>query len=128
MNYKTFGMICILAAAALFLTVAYHSSIKGQVPLVFSPRDMLASTWSEYKKNYIEPGTARTLDHQHGDVTTSEGQSYTMLRAVWVDDQPAFNQTWSWTQKFMTQPNSHLFSWLYGKRPDGTYGVRADLN
>lgn len=127
MNYKTFGTICILAALALLLTVAYHNSNKSRVPLVFSPRDMLVSTWAKYKENYIEP-SGRTVDHQHNGVTTSEGQSYTMLRAVWMDDQATFNQAWEWTQKFIKQPNSHLFSWLYGKRPDGTYGVRTDIN
>ncbi len=128
MNYKTFGTICILAAAALLVTVAYHNSTKSRVPLVFSPRDMLGSTWSEYKKNYIESSTGRTVDHQHDDVTTSEGQSYAMLRSVWMDDQAAFDLSWNWTKKFITQPNSHLFSWLYGKKPNNTYGVRSDIN
>jgi endoglucanase len=127
MNYKTFGIICLLAALALLGTVAYHNSTKSQVPIVFSARDMLATTWDNYKKGYIESSTGRTVDHQHNDVTTSEGQSYTMLRAVWMDDQAAFNQSWHWTQQFLTQPNSHLFSWLYGKRPDSSYGVRTDI-
>lgn len=128
MNYKTFGIICILAALALFLTVAYHHATRNQTPLVFSPRDMLASVWDHYKKDYLESSTGRTLDHQHDDITTSEGESYAMLRAVWNDDQATFDQSWHWTQQFLTQPNSHLFSWLYGKRPDGSYGVRTDLN
>ncbi len=127
MNYKTFGTICILAALALLLTVAYHNSNKSRTPLVFSSRDMLVSTWAKYKENYIE-SSGRTVDHQHDDVTTSEGQSYTMLRAVWIDDQAMFDLAWKWTQKFMKQPNSNLFSWLYGKRPDGTYGIRSDIN
>jgi endoglucanase len=128
MNYKTFGIICLLAALALLLTIFYHRSTRSQIPLVFSSRDMLVTIWDNYKKNYIESSTSRTLDHQHDDITTSEGQSYTMLRAVWNDDQATFNQSWQWTQHFLKQSNSNLFSWLYGKRPDGTYGVRTDLN
>lgn len=128
MNYKTFGTICLLGALALLVTVVYHRTTRNQIPLVFSPRDMLVTIWDNYKRNYVESSTGRTLDHQHDDVTTSEGQSYTMLRAVWNDDQPMFNQSWRWTQQFLTQSNSHLFSWLYGKKPGGTYGVRTDLN
>lgn len=127
MNYKTFGIISLLGALALLATIAYHNSRKTQVPLVFSSRDMLTTIWDNYKKNFIETSTGRTLDHEHNDITTSEAESYTMLRAVWMDDQSVFDQSWHWTNQFLTESNSHIFSWLYGKGPTGAFGVRTDI-
>lgn len=75
---------------------------------------------------YIEAGTNRTVDKQQQNITTSEGQSYTMLRAVWIDDKPTFDKSWNWTQANLKQPNSALFSWLYGLKPDGSYGVLSE--
>jgi endo-1,4-beta-D-glucanase Y len=127
MNYKTFGIICLIGALGLFMVVAYHNSTKSKVPIVFSSRDTLSTIWDNYKKNYVEPSSGRTVDHQHDDITTSEGQSYTMLRAVWMDDQEAFDQSWRWTSQVLTQKNSHLFSWLYGKDPSGNFNIRTDI-
>lgn len=127
MNSKTFGLLCLIAAALILGTVAYHNSQKSQVPIVFSPKEMLTSIWNKYKEHYIEPTSGRTLDPQQNNQTTSEGESYTMLRAVWMDDQTAFVQSWNFTRNNLQQQNSHLFSWLYGKRSDGSYGIRSDL-
>lgn len=128
MNYKTFGVICLIGALGLLATIAYHNSTKSRIPLIFSPHDMLAGTWAAYKKNYIESTSGRTLDKQNNNITTSEAESYTMLRAVWTDDQATFDQSWQWTEKTLKQPNSNLFSWLYGQKSDGTYGIRTDIN
>lgn len=127
MNFRTFGLLCLIAAILLIGAVAYHNSQKSSVPIVFSPKDMLGAIWGKYKDRYIEQPSGRTVDHQHDDISTSEGESYSMLRAVWMDDQTAFDQSWQWTNKYLGRSDNHLFSWLYGKRPDGTWGVRADI-
>src|SRR3989338_2078064 len=51
-------------------------------PIVFSEQRMLYLLWEGYKEEYLEPETWRTLDKQRNNITTSEGQSYTMLRSV----------------------------------------------
>lgn len=89
--------------------------------LVFSPRTMIMGLWNNYRTTYVMEG--RTLDPSKNSVTTSEGQSYTMLRAVWVDDKQTFDKTWKWTEANLKRPTDNLFSWLYGKRPDGSFGV-----
>jgi len=89
---------------------------------VFSPTEVLQSTWDRYKETYVD-STYRTIDPSRRAVTTSEGQSYTMLRAVWEDDKKTFDGAWQWTQTNLARPNDHLFSWLWGQRANGTYGV-----
>lgn len=120
--HKLAGVLLLAAAAGIFIGVLYYQNENRGLPLVFSSRAMLKSLWNEYKQNYVDPATARTVDRQKGDVTTSEGQSYTMLRAVWMDDKATFDRSFEWTKENLKR-SDNLFSWLYGKRPDGTMGV-----
>jgi hypothetical protein len=92
MSRKNWGIFLIVLAFLILGFVAYKNSSKRQVPIIFSPRSELVALWEEYKKEYLEPGTSR-LDKQKDFITTSEGQSYAMLRAVWVGDKETFDKT-----------------------------------
>ena len=83
----------------------------------------LNNLWSTYKKRYIEEGTNRTINRQEKDITTSEGQSYTQLRAAWMNDKETFDQSWNWTKKNLGRPSDGLFSWLYGVDESGKLGI-----
>lgn len=120
------GTMLIVVAVGIAIGAAYKSSHKSQEQLVFSGNTMVDSLWARYKQNYLEPGSNRTLDKQRGNVTTSEGQSYTMLRAVWVDDKPMFDSSWKWTKDNLDRPDDQVFSWIFGKLPDGSYGILKD--
>ena len=63
------------------------------------------------------------MDRQRSDVTTSEGQSYTLLRAVWQGDKLTFDGAWQWTKDNLSRADDRLLSWLFGQRTDGSYGV-----
>lgn len=83
---------------------------------------MLLNTWESYKKRFIRDG--RVIDPKSGGATTSEGQAYAMLRAVYVDDHAAFDEVWGWTRENLQEPGDNsLLAWRYGERPDGTQGV-----
>lgn len=110
-----------IALIALFV-ILYKSGVMTK-PVVFSDRDMMLSLWEDYKKDYIDPSSHRTIDRQRNEVTTSEGQSYTLLRAVWTADKETFDKSLLWTNKFLQRKDDALYSWLYGKRSDGTFGV-----
>lgn len=118
-------LIVIAAGAAAYAILA--SSKKVDQNIIFSSHTLLAGTWNSYKSNYWESSTGRTLDKQQNDITTSEGQSYTMLRAVWISDKPTFDKTWSWTKQQL-QRDDKLFSWRWGKKDDGTYGILTSVN
>ncbi len=122
MTRKTWGIFLLVLAFAILGFVAYKNSTKRQVPIIFSPRNELLSLWDQYKKSYLESGSNRVLDKQKNNITTSEGESYALLRAVWVDDRETFDKSWKWTKENLQRPD-HLFSWLYGKQPNGSYGI-----
>jgi endoglucanase len=120
-----------LCAAALIVVatvgfVVYLDGKKRITPIVFSESQMLAELWSSYKKTIIEEGTGRTVDRELDNISTSEGESYTMLRAVWMDDQPTFDRTLRWAKAYLQRPD-HLFAWRYGPMGDGTYNIQTHL-
>lgn len=123
MALRLFGYGLVVIALVLTAGVLYMNSPRSDIPLLFSPIQVLGSTWNAYKLEYLEPGTARALDKQRENITTSEGQSYTMLRAVWTGDKQTFDTAWQWTKDNLNRPNDWLFSWLFGQRSDGTWGV-----
>ena len=119
-------LILVAAGATTYAIFASNKKVTDQ-NIVFAPHTLLSGTWDAYKSEYWEASTGRTLDKQQNDITTSEGQSYTMLRAVWVSDKPTFDKSWAWTQQQL-QRQDKLFSWRWGKKADGTYGVLTDVN
>ena len=124
MSQKAWGIFLIVAAFLILGFVAYKNSIRRQVPIIFSPRNELAALWSQYKTEYMEPGTNRVLDKQKDDITTSEGESYALLRAVWMDDQTSFDQSLKWTKDNLRRNDNHLFSWLFGT---GERGIDPEI-
>jgi endoglucanase len=81
---------------------------------------MLMRAWGSYKADFIQGG--RVVDPKAGGVTTSEGQSYALLRAVYANDRAAFDQVWDWTRSRLLRPDG-LLAWRWGTQPDGTPGV-----
>ena len=121
MHFKTIIVILITAAFAVLCVFAYVYD-KQQY---YSPEVELTTLWSDYKSTYIDHNSFRTIDPDRGNITTSEGESYTMLRAVWLGDKLTFDKSWEWTKNNL-QKNTGIFSWLYGTRSDGSLGVLTD--
>ncbi|HEU0080633.1 MAG TPA: glycosyl hydrolase family 8 [Candidatus Paceibacterota bacterium] len=116
-------IVIVVLVAAFALNIG---GILDMRPPEFSKRNMLAALWYQYKLNYLEPSSLRSLDKQRDNITTSEGQSYTLLRAAWMDDKDTFDSSWQWTKDNLQRKEDHLVSWLFGKRADGSYGVLRD--
>ena len=127
MLLRLLGYALVAAALVLAGAAVYLGGIRHEVPLVFSPTQVLGATWNNYKAHYLEQGTFRTLDPSRGNVTTSEGESYTMLRAVWMDDKATFDQSWQWTKNNLSRPGDRLSAWEFGQRTDGSYGILTQL-
>src|SRR4051812_28890176 len=104
---KIIGLSLIAAAIVIVVLVSYTNSASRQVPIVFSQKQLLTSLWESYKKEYLEPQTLRTLDKQQDNITTSEGESYTMLRAVWMDDRATFDASYQWSKDNLQHDNDH---------------------
>ena len=125
--FRAIAIIIIVVGLAVTTYVLAFSSDKVDEKKVFAESTMLSGLWNSYKLEYWEAGTGRTLDKQQGNITTSEGQSYTMLRAVWQSDKETFDTSWAWTQQQL-QREDDLFSWRWGQKADGTYGVLTNQN
>lgn len=117
--------LLIVVGISVAAIAAFKSSDKVDQNLVFSDRTLLSGLWDSYKKVYWESGSGRTLDKQQDDITTSEGQSYTMMRAAWQSDQETFDKSWQWTKEQL-QREDNLFAWRWGLKADGMYGVLTD--
>lgn len=76
--------------------------------------DEMSALWSFYKYRYIRAGKVVSLDEN--GITTSEGQSYAMLRAVWANDREAFDVIWEWTKRHLQVRGDRLFAWKYRDR------------
>ncbi|HVZ67509.1 MAG TPA: glycosyl hydrolase family 8 [Patescibacteria group bacterium] len=76
--------------------------------------EILLKTWTYYKDNFVtENGQSIDPDRQYK--TTSEGQSYILLRSVIINDKDTFEKSWSWTKENLQhKQNDKLFSWLWG--------------
>jgi endoglucanase len=87
-----------------------------------APGPALQSTWSGYQRAFIQ-GDGRVIDHANQDISTSEGQSYAMLRAAWMHDRHTFDRVWRWTQDNLRVRGDALFAWKWGHSPSGSWTV-----
>ncbi|MGZ3744240.1 MAG: glycosyl hydrolase family 8 [Pseudobdellovibrionaceae bacterium] len=76
--------------------------------------DELSSLWSFYKRVYIKDG--QVISPDEGGITTSEGQGYALLRAVWSNDRRTFDLVWDWTHNHLQVREDQLFAWKFKNR------------
>lgn len=76
--------------------------------------DELSALWSRYEYEYVKDGRVVELDER--GITTSEAQSYGMLRAVWQRDKDAFAAIWKWTKDNLRTRRDALFAWKHDGR------------
>lgn len=104
---------------------AYNILNEGypvEIREVNNQNSTLRTSWRWYKETYITP-QGRVIDNKQRDITTSEAQSYALLRAVWEGDRDTFDRVLSWTNANMQQAETALFAWLYGPDASGGYGI-----
>lgn len=82
----------------------------------------LAATWASYKTRFIE-NSGRVIDPTADNITTSEGQSYALLRAVWQNDRATFDHVLNWTRSNLQGLSSgKLFAYKWGQdKATGTW-------
>ena len=108
---QTILSILLLGLCSLLTGSAEAKSSSPSGDMYIRQLDDLSALWSFYRQTYIRDGRVISLD-EHG-VTTSEGQSYAMLRAVWSNDRTTFDAVWRWTQQHLQVRNDKLFAWKW---------------
>ncbi len=88
-----------------------------------SPKDnlCLSKSYELYKKDFMSK-EGRIIDYNRDNVTTSEGQSYILLRSLLMNDKETFNLVYKWTKNNL-QRKDKLFAWLWGKNQKGEYKI-----
>jgi endo-1,4-beta-D-glucanase Y len=116
------GYVVFFLGVVLIIFVLYRNSHYSTQTRIFSQYSVLSSSWELYKKDFINKD-GRVIDKTQDSITTSEGQSYAMLRAVWIDDKQTFDFVWKWTQEnLQKRQKDKLFGWKWGQLKNGSYG------
>jgi cellulose synthase (UDP-forming) len=103
---RAVAVVCLLLCCAASAGTQHNPSAKR-----FQRLDALDALWTSYQFHYIDAG--RVVSHDEGGITTSEGQGYAMLRAVWSNDEETFEHVWAWTKQNLRVRGDHLFAWKY---------------
>ncbi len=82
----------------------------------------LAKSWMWYKETFIR-SDGQVIDPRANNQTTSEGQSYALLRAVWEEDPETFASVLQWTLDHLKLTDRYLFAWL----AEGDEGVTPEV-
>jgi endoglucanase len=98
------------------------------LPISTPNRKLLAESWDGYRKNFIQTD-GRVVDFQESDRrSTSEGQAYAMLRAVFINDPKTFALTLNWAENNLQRKEGskytdNLWAWKWGKNTEGNWGT-----
>lgn len=122
---KYAGFLLLIIGVAIIFFVWYSNSRYSAYTRTFSSYTLLQSSWEKYKVNFLS-NDGRIIDKTLNNITTSEGQSYAMLRAVWSDDRRTFDKVWQFTQNNLQHKNDKLFGWKWGQIEGERYGFMGD--
>ena len=114
------------------MAFAVARSVREAVPSALVPVSTGAAPdgparadWVAFKRRYLA-GDGRVIDTGNGGISHSEGQSYGMLLATWMDDRPAFEAMWRWSNRRLRRAADNLLAWRYD--PHARRGVTDQNN
>lgn len=81
----------------------------------------LKPSYELYKQNFMSKD-GRIIDPDKNNITTSEGQSYIMLRSLAIGDKKTFDLSYKWAKNNL-QRKDKLFSWIWGENKNGKYEI-----
>jgi endo-1,4-beta-D-glucanase Y len=106
-------------SSALWANLIWVGVVTAEPP----PDRLLRCSWADYRRTFIQ-SDGRVIDPAGGDITTSEGQAYGMIRAVWIDDRRRFDSMRIWTRdNLQSGDDDRLPAWKWGEQEDGSWGV-----
>lgn len=81
--------------------------------------------WFNYKDRFLI-SDGRVADTANDNISHSEGQGFSMLLAVFNNDQQTFNKLWQWSNTHLYREDIGLYSWRYD--PNSTPNVSDPNN
>ncbi|MFL9910892.1 cellulose synthase complex periplasmic endoglucanase BcsZ [Paraburkholderia sp. RL17-337-BIB-A] len=125
------GLGVALAATTCFAASFAHLTKVAQTTSTPAQTGPCNNDWPAYR-TFVErfvQADGRVIDYSSPQLkTTSEGQSYGLFFALVANDRATFDRLLNWTRTNLAgnqfdPQNVRLPSWLWGKKPDGSYGV-----
>lgn len=115
------GVACLMAFISLITFSCERST--PQSPAQAIPA-VLQESWRAYLRRFVQ-NDGRVIDYKAGGISTSEGQAYAMLRAVWLRDRATFDETYTWAKNNLNAGIRHdnLWAWKWGKGGNGEWQV-----
>lgn len=114
-------MALIMVLVSFFVSSVNTVQLDRPLFAEIYPEAMVENLWIAYRDKVQKDG--RTVDRDQNYITTSEGQSYALLQAVWMDDKQTFDQVLKWTNNNLRKRDDQLFAWLWGQDKYGNWGV-----
>lgn len=84
----------------------------------------LKKSYNTYLEKFMTKD-GRIMDFDRKNITTSEGQSYMLMRSVAMGNRNTFDLVYKWTKDNL-QRKDYLFAWLWGENKDGEYKILDD--
>lgn len=84
--------------------------------------------WERFRAEHLSQD-GRVIDHSSpAQATVSEGQAYALFFALVANDRERFERILRWTENNLSAGDltATLPAWLWGRRPDGSWGVLDD--
>ncbi len=104
----------LLGVVPAALLACGHGGPSRSADALARERDELSALWSLYRYTHVQDG--RVIATDEGGITTSEGQAYALLRAVWANDRRAFDEVWRWTKEHLQVREDRLLAWRWKDR------------
>lgn len=119
----------ILQTPLLALATQPSSQNQGQnLPRAYGAKEnarfldqQLHESWAYYKTKFMTDQTTHVVSNNYGG-TITEGQSYALLKALWMNEPQTFNGIWQWTKVNMARPNDRLLGWRWSDGAPGWDG------
>ena len=85
------------------------------------------SDWDAFASRFLQ-ADGRIIDLTFEGKSTSEGQSYGLFFALVANRRQQFESIYHWTSNNLAGGKlcAHLPAWHWGRRPDGTWGVKDE--
>jgi endo-1,4-beta-D-glucanase Y len=90
----------------------YVNRVFQEDVIPVADHQLLGRAWADYLDRFVTADGRVVADDLADHGTTSEGQAYGMLRAVYMQDRAAFERIWAWTQEHL-QRTDGLLSWRW---------------
>lgn len=117
---KSNFLIIILISISLFFIFLPYFKADSNLEYDFC----LKKSYDYYRQNFMSKD-GRIIDPDKNYITTSEGQSYMLLRSLIINDRKTFDLIYKWAKDNL-QRSDKLFAWLWGENSKGEYKILED--